>query len=341
MAHKKRIEFGNYTLKFGEHKVLLDLIDEVVMPSFFEMKYVRKLKGKGDYFFIDTKLIKLEDDENAPVVGITGRIVKNTKLKREQIFREDGGIIEDRSELETAPSSTFVLILNNHRLAFCKEVPGAPTMQNFQSTSQFCLKNQHKEYIQEIFESAKETRLNNADVKRVTKKSLIEKYPYPILRITPLSDTQNLRDFVYRFKHIDEILIKLLPTNKEEIDNDEFWADFGRRREQLNSNTATARFSNPKDGLDAKAVFSQTSAASHLGNSTIKFKGTDGQGDTISGNNDDFSLSVEVMDIPKSTEKAAIFQYNSFKNLVNSGVIALPLLAEETLNKIKSIFERL
>jgi len=48
MSTVKRIEFGNYTLKFGEDKVLLDMFDDVVMPSFHEMRYIRKLKDKGE-----------------------------------------------------------------------------------------------------------------------------------------------------------------------------------------------------------------------------------------------------------------------------------------------------
>lgn len=42
MSFTKRIEFGNYTLTFGDKKVLLDLIDSIVEPSFRERRYVRK-----------------------------------------------------------------------------------------------------------------------------------------------------------------------------------------------------------------------------------------------------------------------------------------------------------
>ena len=246
MSFIKKLEFGNYTLNFGDKKVLLDLFHQVVMPSFCEMKYVRSLKEKGEYFFLDTKLITLDDNEVNPVLGVSGRIVKNTKLKREQIFRADGGIIEDKSELETAPSSTFLLILNTHRLILCKEVPGAPTIQNFQSTSQYCLKEAHKQFIQTEYQSAKLRRDENPELEKITKKSLIENNPFPSLRITPLSDRESLRDFVGRLKHIDKVTIKLLQTNREEINNDDFWADFGRRREEMNSNIAKVEFSNTK-----------------------------------------------------------------------------------------------
>ena len=341
MAYLRKLEFGNYTLNFGNEKVLLDLFHEVVMPSFFEMKYIRHLKDKGDYFFLDTKLIVLDKDKNNPVLGISGRIVKNTKLKRDQIFRTEGGIIEDKSELETAPSSTFLLILNNHRLILCKEVSGAPTIQNFQSTSHYCLKEQHKNFIEESFNKAKANKEHHPEVERVTKKSLLLEYPYPKLRITPLSDKETLKVFISRFQHIDRVSIKLLPTNREEIDNDDFWTDFGRRREELNSTTAKVDFANTKDGLNNDEVLTQARSASNLGNSEVKLKGYDNEGDTIQGSNDDFNLTVELEELPKNAERAAKEKYSQFKHLTIANIISLPLLAQETLVKIRSIFEKL
>lgn len=41
MSFTKTIEFANYTLNFGEDKVLLDAFDCIVFPSFFAQKYVR------------------------------------------------------------------------------------------------------------------------------------------------------------------------------------------------------------------------------------------------------------------------------------------------------------
>lgn len=341
MAFTRKLEFGNYTLKFGDNKVLLDLFEEIVFPSFLEMRYIRHLRDKGDYFFLDTELVVLDNNQEEPVIGISGRIVKNTKLKREQIFRPDGGLIEDKRELETAPSSTFLLILNNHRLVLSKEVPGAPTIQNFQSTSQYCLRERHKEYINEQFDLAKEAKDKNPELERVTKKYLNAETRYPVLRITPLSDKETLQHFIERLDHIDKISIKLLPTNREEIDNDDFWADFGRRREETNSVSAKVEFVNLKDGLDNQAVFNQARSASNMGNSEVKLKGYDEQGDTITGSNDDFSLSVELDELPRDTAPAAIVKYGNFKHLVETNVIAIPQIIDSVAAKIKSIFIRL
>lgn len=336
MSFTKKLEFGNYTLKFGEDKVLLDLFSEVVMPSFHEMKYIRKIKGKGEYFFLDTELLVLDSSTQIPVLGITGRIVKNTKLKREQIYSSNGGLIDDRKELESAPSSTFLLILNNHRLILCREVPGAPTIQNFQSTSQFCLSQQYKAFLQAEYERAQKEPEDKTT--KTTKKHLREVYPRPYLRVTPLSDKQSLKDFVGRLKHIDDLSIKLLPTNDEEINNDDFWADFGRRREEMNSNAAKVTFSNTKEGLDGNKVYEQANAASGLGNSEVKLKGYDRQGDTIKGSNDDFSLTVEMESMSRNVKRAAIAKFNQFQQLASQGVIKIPTLAQTTIDKVVSIF---
>lgn len=340
MSINKKLEFGNYTLKFGDQKVLLDCFEEIVMPSFEEMRYLRKLKNKGEYFFLDTQSLILDDNPEQPVIGIVGRIVKNTKLKRDQVFRSESGIIEDKSELETAPSSIFLLILNTHRLVFSREVQGAPTVQNFQSTSQYCLNQRYLEYINEQYEKLKESRNQNSDLKHTTKKSLRITTPKPYLRVTPLSDKESLKDFIDRLVHIDKVSIKLLETNDEEINNDNFWSELGRKNEQMNSKAAKVDFTNAKEGLDNCEVLQQAKSATRLGNSEVKFKGHDSHGGSINGTNEDFNLTIELTELPRDIIKAAKFKYQEFKNLVASGTIMLPIIKSATEKKIKQIFSK-
>ncbi|WP_256360982.1 hypothetical protein [Methylomonas koyamae] len=82
-------------------------------------------------------------------------------------------------------------------------------------------------------------------------------------------------------------------------------------------------------------------SASKLGNSEIKLKGYDSQGDTIRGTNDDFSLSVDLLELPKKPEKAATVKYNQFMALAEAGVITLPAVPQNIIGKIKEIFGRL
>lgn len=340
MAYKKKLEFANYTLNFGKEKVLLDLFDEVVFPSFEEKRYFKRVAQHSEFFFLDTELVVLEDNPQKPVIGITGRIVKNTTLKREQLLDDDHNLVEDLRVLDSAPSSQFLLILNNHRLILCKEYAGAPSLSNLQSVSQFCITNRYKEFINEKFDESIATYDKESDDPKPTKKALREEFPQPKLRVTPLSNEENLEAFLKRFSKIDKVTIKLQQTNKEEIDNDDFWNYANSTRVKMNSNTAKVEFSNTKDGLNSESVYEQTNSAVALGNSAVDFLGCDNSGDRIKGNNDDFSLTVDLDDLPKSTNLAARSNYNKFKQMVQMGAIILAPLALASIDKIKEIYQR-
>lgn len=342
MATTKRIEFANYTLKFGEKLVLLDLFDEVVMPCFEHRKYKKGIKDKSEFFFTDTKLMVLDSNPNEPVIGIAGRIVKNMMLKRDQYFEETTGkLIKSPDKLDSAPTSIFLLILNNHRLILCKEVPGAPTLDNFQSTCQSFLSKRHKEFLKELKEQNEKDIEAGLTKEKETNLSISLKYPSPHLRVTPLSGQQELNEFIDRFSHIESLVVRLLPTNREEADNDDFWASMEKTRDGMNSHTTSISFSNRGDGLDAAQVLVQSSAASLLGNSSLRFVGTDRLGDVLKGNNEDFKLAVEVDELPISPVEAAKQTYWKFTELVREGVITLSKNARSTIDKINILFNRI
>ena len=233
---------------------------------------------------------------------------------------------------------SFVLLLENHRLIFCREVSGAPSIQNFESTSQSFLHSRHKEFIASLF-SQKEEELKSVPP-RGTKTALLREFPPPDLRVTPLSDRESLEGFIDRFKTIEQLTIKLLPTNHEEINNDDFWIDFSRRNEQMQSSSTTVRFVNNKDGLKADEVVAQTSAATEMGNSSVSLTGHDDQGDLIKGNNEDFTLTVEVGDLPNSIEEAGVAMHKNFLNLSRRGFIVLPALAAGILDRVRAFADR-
>ena len=326
---KRKLEFGNFTLLFGEKKVMSDYILDIVMPAFEEMKYTRSLKY-GDYFFIDTELIVLdESDENNPILGVMGRIVKNTLIKRDQIFI-GGGLLDNKKELESAPSSSFLLILNNHRLIFSKEVTGGPTISNFTNTCQNFFFLCHTEYINEQYDYRK--------TEKITKKELKIETPEPLLRITSLSSSQDLKDFVLRFEHINDISIKLLTTNNEEINNDNFWKSLDKSRKEMNSENAKVQYSNSKNGLKPDNVYKEVSTASELGNSEIMMNGKDLYGDKIRGNNDDFKLTVDIQSPTKEIKEIVKIKYKEFLELVSNCIISTPIVEPITINKIKHIY---
>ena len=162
---------------------------------------------------METQVIRLDDSQDVPVIGVAGRFVRQTKLKRSQVFTEDHQLREDQRELDSAPSSLFLLILNNHRLLFCREMAGAPTLQQFLSTSRYCLAQAHKTYIDE---ELKKLSFSSVNDKASARKLLLFDTPYPSLRITPLLDGGELSIYINRFSIINKLTVKLLRTNREE-----------------------------------------------------------------------------------------------------------------------------
>lgn len=336
MSYLKKVEFANFTCNFGDTLNMIDLFDEVVFPSFSEKKYHRSVRG-SDYFFIDTQLVKQKDLEGKTYIGIAGKIVKNTKLKRDQIYSPQNGIIEDHEELESAPTSMFVLILNNHRLVFVKEVPGAPGLQAFGATCSKFFREQHTKFIDESFKSNNDNSALKKEPKHITKKDLIKKYPHPSLRVTPLTDSKGLHEFIGKFQKINKLVITLLPTNNEDINNDGFWNDLDDTRDKMGSKKARIDFANNKDGLETQEVLKQSGFATKLANSEIRINGFDKHGGTLKGNNKDFSLTVETEDLQKNVKNAGPSLISTFLDLVHSKSIAVPSPSRTVTQKIQSI----
>jgi hypothetical protein len=85
MTRYKHVEVANFICRFGDDKVLLDLLEEVVLPAFNSNE--RRSYGTTSYFFHQVKLVEIKS-ANLPIWCITGRFIKNTVLQREQIFDE-------------------------------------------------------------------------------------------------------------------------------------------------------------------------------------------------------------------------------------------------------------
>lgn len=338
MALKQRIEFGNYTLNFGNNKVLLDFFSEIVNPSFAERRYVDRRPDGTEFFFLDTKFLRLELDDNSWTGAIAGRIVKNSTISRDQIYTKTDGIVTDRKVLETAPTSVFVILLDCHRILFCREVVGAPTLASLRITSGRFLKKSWREYLEELYEEKKE-QLGGEEPPKNTKAKLQSKVPPPELRITPLTDKESLEEFIERFSTVEELVITLLKTNNEEIDNDDFWRDLVRKKEKLNSPTTKVRFANAKEGLEADQVLQEASAATDLGNSDVRMKGHDLAGSELKGDNEEFRLSVEIDALPKPIARAAKSMNKMFRSLVETGQIPLPAVAVATLQRIQTLLD--
>jgi hypothetical protein len=335
MRFKTRVEFVNYTLIFGSEKVLLDAFHEIVEPSFASQRYTRKTRT-ASWFFMDVKLIALDSSLEVPILGITGRFVKKTKLKRTQVLTSDNQLKEDQRELDSAPSSIFLLILNNHRLLFCKEMSGAPDINNFLKTSQYCLGKAYADHIER--EVAKLDPATSFE-KQGARKLLEHDLPFPSLRITPLLDGEELSGFIDRFSIINKLTIKLLKTNKDEIDNDDFWESIEKKKEEINGDNFKIEISSRSHSLNKEVVRDEAINAGAYANSDISILGYDRQGDTLRGDNNDFSLKAEIDDLSRNVVSAAKQMFDRLTQMIQDKMVTIPPAPPSVYNVIKSLID--
>lgn len=96
------LQFANFICRFGDKKVLIDLLEEVIIPAFQDYKLERNA-GHYQYFFHNVEIIKLED-ETVPTIGIVGRYVQNTQLQRTQIYdKNTNSLKRDEYAIQSSP----------------------------------------------------------------------------------------------------------------------------------------------------------------------------------------------------------------------------------------------
>jgi hypothetical protein len=345
VAYNQKLEFGNFTLTYGQDKVMLDMFNEILKPSFDSLRYTRKYKGTS-YFFHETRLVHLNPkDSKSPIIGFTGRLVKDTTVARHQVF-EKNTIQDSYAELPSAPSTVFLLILNNHRLILCKEVPNAPNLSVFHATCTSFLKSRYREYVEE--EQLKRQNLiekshkkdPSIQLKRITKTDIYKETGEPYLRITPLTSSSDLKGYIGLFSKIKNVSIKLNKTNHE-VAIDDMFRQLEKTRAQSESNSLKLNYSNNKDGLNSEQILESAKSATKLGNVDLNISGLDLSGDKLAGDNEDFKIEIEVGKIPKLVTTASSFMYEKMLSMADDGRITLPEPKISTLDKIKNIFTTL
>jgi hypothetical protein len=332
--NESRVEVANLICKFGENKVLLDMFDEIVSPAFFDKKMKRKYDDTT-YFFHNVKLVELDKSGSTPVVGIAGRIIKDTTLRREQIYKEGQGLVKDEDSIRSSPSAIFLLILNSHRLVYAHETKDAPSKDTFRSTLLSFLRVKYKKYVSDEWEARNEVESE----KRVTKKSIQEELPPPTLNLIPLTSDSGIADFVNRYDVLKTLEIRFFDRN-DENDSDPFFEQFQARRDRLGSDVSILRHSS-KDGLDKSEAIDEITEATQQGNQNVTLKGVDFQGDTLLGNNEQFQIRSAIGSLRKRISSAATQLYDIFKNLVEEGAIKLPPIRPKTRDAIVEIHKRL
>ncbi len=331
----KTLEMANVICRFGEKKVLLDMLEEIVLPAFLDKKLVRSY-DQTSYLFCESQVVVLDESKN--VYGIAGHFVKDTILEREQIYDRERGLISDTERIRSSPSALFVLILNNHRLLYLKETRHAPSMETFGVTLERFLLKKHKAYIDRQFTEHQQKRTNDPSLPKIYKVGLMLETPWPDLKIVPLASKESLDKFIDRYRTLKRVQVQLLDTNSEG-NNDPFFDQARKKKKAIGSKKTIIQHQND-EGLDKNEATAQLKSATAQGNNFVKLDGEDKKGDKLVGNNEDFNIRVPISDIGPTVPSAAKTMYNSFNELTITNTIEVPA-KEENGNALKRFFDSL
>lgn len=332
---EKSIEMANLICRFGD-KVLLDHFDEIVYPSFTDEELIRKY-GDTRYFFESVELIHLESGDGNDVVGLAGRFIKDTQLKREQIYVQGEGLKRAPRTMQSSPSSLFLLVLNSHRLVYLKETVDGPNKDAFRSTLLSFLKKKHAEILKKKLDAIDEQGLGRDD-RSEAKDEVREEFKRPTLELVALTSEESIEDFIRGYEILKQIRISFADRN-DESDLDEFFEQLQKAKDSIGSSD-TALVHKSKEGLDKDEAVQQVAAATSQGNQTVTLRGLDESGETIIGNNERFQLKTPIDNISDIPSEAAQQMYESFSSLVERGLVKLPVATRRVSLKIKSVLDR-
>lgn len=134
--NEKKVSVANFNIVFTTEKdesPLLDFFDIILMPAL--KSNITRHQGDNTYLFMDIE-VKIDDDGD---YVLTGLIVKSTILEVKSMFDEFGNLVKRDDVYPTAPFSTFVIYLKNHRMILVENQKGSPSLDNFRSTVKYVL----------------------------------------------------------------------------------------------------------------------------------------------------------------------------------------------------------
>ena len=311
MPRTTLLSFANLTCRFGQLFVMTDLLQEVILPAFFNEQLQRNY-GESSYFFRNVGIIDVAAEGiEANQLTIYGRLIKDTVVSRSQVYSAEHGLVANEASLDSAPSAFFALDLNNHKLMYAPEVPGAPTIKTFATTLQSFARGQLETYIR-----AQHAALKITDQPK-SFRQLREEYPRPDVQVTPLASEGNVTSFIETFSILNRVEFRLLSTNVEVAQGN----NFRRIREMKNAARAdtTRLVHESKKGLNKEEITQEATEAALGGNQKVLLRGLAEDGSVLTGNNDDLSLQVQFLDPPLDLALRAVACVRAFFVQVAAG----------------------
>lgn len=332
----KKMEVANFTCKsvIGEAE-LLDVFEDYVFPA---MKY-QEVKGSRNSETLSYKFIDLEFHKIDKELILSGRLVKNLNLKRQQIL-EGEELVQSYDTMESSPSSFFVLILSNHKLLWVREVPRAPLLKDFKYAVSKMLTHQRSDLIYEYILKEKQNLFSSNLKKEDIERKAYGEYPDLDISVTPLGNKIAIKEKLAKFENIYNVKLKALKRNNELGSDFNALSKIMSETQELAKakNVATEIKGDKEHPLD-KDFITNIVQASADGNYEYIVKGKDALGIDLKETNETVSLVSDISYNDNDNENINTM-YGKFMTLTTK-YHSLPRQSAELFDKLRLIERKL
>nr|DAN97758.1 MAG TPA: protein of unknown function (DUF4747) [Caudoviricetes sp.] len=198
MMENKSMYLANLNITFGVNdEPLLKWLDEFVLPALTSgIKREIKSKNKKEPTRVLFKDVDVEEIENGELV-LKGVIIKDTVLDIYNQLDEKEELVDDEQHPKSAPYSTFMIFLKNHRMVLVRRQAGSPDLRLFSSTLSEILKKYRKQ-----------------ENKR-RKEENIPYLPSPIVWLKGIKTDTTIKEVLNEVSRIKNVTLILKPRNNE------------------------------------------------------------------------------------------------------------------------------
>ena len=223
--NEKKVSVANFNVVFmgdKDESPLLDYFDTILMPAL--KSGITRSQGDNTYLLMD---IEVNQDADCEYI-LTGLIVKSTVLEVKSMFDENGNLVERNDVYPTAPFSTFIIYLKNHRMILVENQKGSPSLDSFRSTvlDTYVARENHARMEQEK-----------------------EQLPIPLVSVVGIPPKGGMIAALKQVEKISTLTLKFYPLNGDgDIDLSEIMSGISKElRRKIGSDRGSVTYRSPKN----------------------------------------------------------------------------------------------
>lgn len=316
-THKATLANFTCTIKKDDTIVpMLSFFKDIIYPALNDTSIYRET-DRSKYYISNLKLVDLKDGN----IALAGLHIKRTILDIHRDFDIKNGFKGKPSQKPSAPYSTFIILLNNHRVIYYPCLSGAPGIRTFSSTinhviSTYVGKKRAELESKLIIKEAGKKRqyiFNDESFTKISdfrKNVLDKKFPYPETNIVAIESDKLVIEAFNNLSEIKTVSFKFYKPNNEPLNFNNFFEKSYGMLDQTGSTSMQQTFNHPQNKEIIKdAVVTSKGKTDY----TVKGISTDNEITEIKPDTVSSKIDVRVND-KDDVEKQSENVYNQLKN---------------------------